>query len=61
MSTIPRASWIILHSTSKVQLSIGRDAHIIFLIGAMKPIWEFMVANDFLKRLILIYLDFPAI
>ncbi len=44
----------ILHSTSKIQLSIGSDAHIIFLIGAVKPIWDFVVKNDFLDRLILI-------
>jgi histidinol phosphatase-like PHP family hydrolase len=44
----------LLNSTSKVQISIGSDAHIIFLIGAVKPIWEFVVQHDFLKRLILI-------
>ncbi|MFX1293885.1 MAG: PHP domain-containing protein [Promethearchaeota archaeon] len=44
----------ILHSTSKIKISIGSDAHLIFLIGAVKPIWDFIVNNDFLKRLILI-------
>jgi len=44
----------LLNSTSKVQISIGSDAHIIFLIGAVKPIWDFVVQNDFIKRLILI-------
>jgi len=43
----------LLESTSKVQISIGSDAHIIFLIGAVKPIWEFVVKHDFLNRLIL--------
>jgi len=44
----------LLQSTSKVQISVGSDAHIIFLIGAVKPIWDFLVKNDFLDRLILI-------
>jgi histidinol phosphatase-like PHP family hydrolase len=44
----------ILHSTSKVQLSIGSDAHIIFLIGAVKPIWDFLVQENFQNRLILV-------
>ena len=44
----------LLQSTSKVQISIGSDAHIIFLIGAVKSIWEFVVEHDFLNRLILI-------
>ncbi|NVM30653.1 MAG: PHP domain-containing protein [Candidatus Helarchaeota archaeon] len=44
----------LLHSNSKIQISIGSDAHIIFVIGAVKPIWDFIVANDFLDRLILI-------
>ncbi|NVM52430.1 MAG: hypothetical protein HWN66_01920 [Candidatus Helarchaeota archaeon] len=44
----------LLHSTSKIQLSIGSDAHTIFLIGAVKPIWDFVVENNFHNRLILI-------
>ncbi len=44
----------LLDSTSKLQISIGSDAHIIFLIGAVKPIWDFIVKNDFLNRVILI-------
>ena len=44
----------LLNSTSKVQISIGSDAHIIFIIGAVKPIWDFIIENDFYKRLILI-------
>lgn len=44
----------LLNSTSKVQISIGSDAHIIFIIGAVKSIWEFVLKHDFLKRLILI-------
>ncbi len=44
----------ILHSTSKVKISIGSDAHVIFTIGAVRPLWEFVVQNDFLDRIILI-------
>ncbi len=44
----------LLHSTSHIQLSLGSDAHIIFLIGAVKPLWNFLVEHDFLDRLILI-------
>ena len=44
----------LLHSTSKLRLSVGSDAHVIFLIGAVKPIWDFIVQHDFLDRIILI-------
>ncbi len=44
----------ILHSSSKLQISIGSDAHIIFLIGAVKILWDFVLENDFQDRLILI-------
>ena len=44
----------ILHSTTSVKISIGSDAHQIFVIGAVKPLWEFVIRNDFLNRLILI-------
>ena len=44
----------LLHSTSNIQISIGSDAHVIYLIGAVKPLWDFIVQNDFLNRLILI-------
>ncbi|MHA1263603.1 MAG: PHP domain-containing protein [Candidatus Helarchaeota archaeon] len=44
----------VLHSTSKVKISIGSDAHIIFIIGAVKPLWEFILRNDFQDRIILI-------
>ncbi len=43
----------LLDSTSKIRLSIGSDAHIISVIGAVKSIWDFVVQHDFLKRLIL--------
>jgi len=44
----------LLHSYPSVKISVGSDAHIIFIIGAVKPIWEFLVRNDFLNRVILI-------
>jgi histidinol phosphatase-like PHP family hydrolase len=42
----------ILHSTPNVKLSIGSDAHVIFTIGAVKPLWEFVVQHDFLDRIL---------
>jgi histidinol phosphatase-like PHP family hydrolase len=43
----------ILHSTPNIRLSLGSDAHLIFLIGAVKPLWNFLVEHDFVDRLIL--------
>ena len=42
-----------LLSDSKVKISVGSDAHIIFLIGGVKEIWNFIIANNFKNRLIL--------
>ncbi|TFG04539.1 MAG: PHP domain-containing protein [Promethearchaeota archaeon] len=47
----------ILHSAPKVKLSIGSDAHIIFIIGAVKPLWDFIIRHEFLDRLILLSVD----
>jgi histidinol phosphatase-like PHP family hydrolase len=44
----------ILQSAPEVKLSVGSDAHIIFIIGAVKPLWEFIIQYEFLYRLILV-------
>lgn len=38
---------------NKAKISIGSDAHIIFLIGAVHEIWNFVVKNNLENRLIL--------
>ncbi|MFX1450166.1 MAG: PHP domain-containing protein [Promethearchaeota archaeon] len=42
-----------LLTDSKVKISVGSDAHIIFLIGSVKEIWNFIISNNFKNRLIL--------
>ncbi|MHA1377543.1 MAG: PHP domain-containing protein [Candidatus Helarchaeota archaeon] len=42
-----------LLSCCKVKISVGSDAHIIFLIGGVQEIWDFVIENDFYDRLIL--------
>ena len=42
-----------LLNPSKVKISVGSDAHIIFLIGAVQEIWNFIIKNDLKERLIL--------
>ncbi|MHA1359589.1 MAG: PHP domain-containing protein [Candidatus Helarchaeota archaeon] len=44
----------LLHSSSNIRLSLGSDAHQIFLIGAVKPLWLFLIEHNFEDRLILI-------
>lgn len=39
--------------SSKIKISIGSDAHIIFSIGGVKDIWNFLMENEFQDRLIL--------
>ena len=42
-----------LLNSSNVKISVGSDAHIIFLIGGVKEIWDFIIMNNFKNRLIL--------
>ncbi len=42
-----------LLDSSNVRISIGSDAHIIFLIGGVREIWDFIITNNFKNRLIL--------
>ena len=41
-----------LENHPKVKLSVGSDAHIMFTIGAIKDVMDFIVANDLLDRII---------
>ncbi|MBD3227898.1 MAG: PHP domain-containing protein [Candidatus Lokiarchaeota archaeon] len=50
--TFNRLKRIISHHP-KLKLSIGSDAHQIYMIGGVKQIWNFVLYNDFLDRLIL--------
>ncbi len=43
---------ILLETCSKIKLSVGSDAHIMFTIGDIKEVMDFLVANDFLDRII---------
>lgn len=36
----------------ELRISIGSDAHQIYMIGSVKPIWNFIQTNDFLNRII---------
>ena len=42
----------LLQSHSKIKLSIGSDAHIMFTIGDIKVVWEFIEKNGLEKRII---------
>ncbi|MHA1298068.1 MAG: PHP domain-containing protein [Candidatus Helarchaeota archaeon] len=42
-----------LLKSSKIKISVGSDAHIIFLIGGVRTIWEFIQENNLESRLIL--------
>ena len=41
-----------LEKHRKIQLSVGSDAHILFMIGAIKDVMDFIVANDLVDRII---------
>jgi len=43
----------LLNEHKKVKLSIGSDAHQIYMIGSVNNIWNFIVKNNFVERLIL--------
>ncbi|MHA1310676.1 MAG: PHP domain-containing protein [Candidatus Helarchaeota archaeon] len=43
----------LLINNPNIKISIGSDAHQIFMIGSITPIWNFIVNNDFLDKLIL--------
>jgi len=42
----------LLQSYSKIKLSVGSDAHIMFTIGDIKEVMDFIVANDLIDRII---------
>jgi histidinol phosphatase-like PHP family hydrolase len=43
----------LIMDNKELRISIGSDAHQIFMIGSVKPIWDFIQTNDFLDRIIL--------
>ncbi|MHA1145718.1 MAG: PHP domain-containing protein [Candidatus Helarchaeota archaeon] len=42
----------LLSTHPHVKLSVGSDAHVIFMIGSVQVAWKFLIENDFLSRLI---------
>ncbi|MHA1270069.1 MAG: PHP domain-containing protein [Candidatus Helarchaeota archaeon] len=43
----------ILELNKNVKISVGSDAHQIYMVGSVEPIWNFLEKNKFLDRLIL--------
>lgn len=42
----------LLNAHPNVKLSVGSDAHVIYMIGSVQVAWKFLLENDFLPRLI---------